>query len=129
MDHNNKKVDITLEIRDAISIVSSARTRINLALDTEKLSQIAYDKLLRKRKVGADTTELELIVNLRNLLTAKLGVIQAYIANRKAESRLLLASGIIANRYMERTSTSSIDVNRMKVLAQNRKLSFFIPLK
>lgn len=128
MDLENIKADITNDIKNSISTMLSLRQRIKLNLESENMVMLSYKKLLRRRDVGADTTELELIISLKNLLNAKLTIIQSYIDQRKAESRLLTANGTISNRYVER-NMKALDRNRVRILADNHMLKYFLPIQ
>lgn len=119
--------DITQQVNDALANIYSARARVDTAERNAKLAQEAYKKLVRKRALGGNVPELELITKSQDILSAKQDLLNALVDNKIAESQLLAAEGIIANRYPELTSQNSFDRKRLRALSRHAQLRYFAP--
>ena len=122
------KRQVTRDVINALAALYSAQKRYKSTKQTEKLAQLAYDKLLRKRELGSGVKELEMIVTLRNLINARLATLSAQVAQKKADTALLAAQGILANQYAVKNARTEFDLYRTARLAEAKKLSYFSPL-
>jgi hypothetical protein len=68
----------------------------------------------------------ELIINITNLLQAKLAKIAATIDNKRAESNLLQAQGIIATHYAGMVAGNPLERLRIQQLTEKGDLQYFL---
>lgn len=125
----DKQNTVYTNIQNSMAQVYSSRSRVKIALLQQRLTQSAYDRLVKQKNTGEGATELEMILNLRKLLSSKQQAIQATIDSRRAESQLLAATGTISNLYVDRTMQSNLDKMRIKALTLNKVLDFFVPVE
>ncbi|HJP23108.1 MAG TPA: TolC family protein [Alphaproteobacteria bacterium] len=103
------------EVRDALTAVESARRSIALARQRQELASEIYaaaSRLHERRQV----TEYEITQQLNGLLAADTALIQAQIAGKQGETRLLASLGILARAYGQRTALTNFDRGRLKRL-------------
>ncbi|MGH8604292.1 MAG: hypothetical protein ACREXR_16405, partial [Gammaproteobacteria bacterium] len=84
------------------------------------------NSLARVEESGGPVDENELIINIRNLLTAKLAKIAATIDTKRAESSLLAAQGVIAQHYAGMTADKPIERFRLELLSAKGDLQYFL---
>ncbi len=118
--------DVVSEVNDALSNLQAARARIEHAERSFESARRAYNSLARVAESGGPVGENELIINIRNLLTAKLAKIAATIDNKKAESDLLAAQGVIAQHYAGMTADKPIERFRLELLSAKGDLQYFL---
>ncbi|HTT07723.1 MAG TPA: TolC family protein [Gammaproteobacteria bacterium] len=113
------------QVNDALAAVFAARAQVDITEKNVNFAQTAYDKLVKRREIGGDVRELELVTKSQELLAARLNHINALINNKIAESNLLAAQGIIAAAYGEATAPSSVDIQRLESLAGYGVFKYF----
>lgn len=102
--------------------VEIAKTTLEKARTAQKQAQTLYD--------AGRLTEFEQLSKTSDLLVADLEFISAAVAFKKSEAQLLHAQGLLASRYVERSSTGvKFDQNRVKVMAASREMQFFTPME
>ncbi|MGH8644890.1 MAG: TolC family protein [Gammaproteobacteria bacterium] len=118
--------DVVRDVNDALSNLQAARARMQHAERSFEFARRAYNSLARVEESGGPINENELIINIRNLLTAKLAKIAATIDNKRAESRLLQAQGVIAQHYAAMTADRPIERYRLELLSEKGDLQYFL---
>lgn len=113
------------EIKDWLSAMAGARKRFVLAENEIGRLKTSLEGLNKRRQIGADITQSEIVQALRKLLRAELTMVSASIDNKMAESRLLAAQGTLARDYGLRTALNEIDEKRLGMLAEGGFLDFF----
>lgn len=119
--------DVIREVNDAHSAYMSALTRVEAAQDAIKLSEFAFQQVDRRSQIGEYVTQVELNRNRRDVLSARLALIAARIDVRRAQSRLLAAQGMIAQRYPGMHAYNDFERYRIAMLGSNKALKFFRP--
>ena len=89
-----------------------------------RLLRAAYESLVRQLDAGLVGDD-QIILALRNLISAEQATIGARIDNREAETALLYAQGIIANVLPGQLAVSALDQHRLTLLADAGYLRYF----
>ncbi|MGH6635723.1 MAG: TolC family protein [Gammaproteobacteria bacterium] len=118
--------DVVSDVNNALSNLQAARARIEHAEQSFESARRAYNRLARVEESGGSVAENELIINIRNLLTAKLAKIAATIDNKRAESNLLAAQGVIAQHYAGMTADKPIERYRLELLSEKGDFQYFL---
>jgi hypothetical protein len=71
-------------------------------------------------------SQVELNRNRRDVLAARLSLINAQIDVRRTQSRLLAAQGVIAERYPGTHAYNDFERHRIATLGANKALKFFL---
>lgn len=117
--------DVARDVNDALSQLTTTRVRVERETQRLAAARAAYDSIARQAESGA-VNENELIINIGNLLNAKLGRIQAMIDSKRAETNLLAAQGIIATHYAGMTAGNGLERLRIRQLAEQGDLQYFL---
>lgn len=104
--------------------LSSARHRLNLAKNSLRLADAAYESALRLMHEGV-MASYETLGRLQGRLDARIAVNAAMIDARLAESRLFAALGLSAERAGERTATTTGDRERLALLRRSGQFRHF----
>lgn len=120
---------IVRDVRDALSGLHSARTRLEIAERNVTYAETAFSRLESRRAAGGDVRELELISKSRELLNAKAARLSAQIDNKIAETQLLVAQGVIAAQYPSVVASNDFDRQRVQLLTNGDELRYFAPLE
>jgi len=118
--------DVVEDVNNALSNLQAARARVEHAERSFESARRAYNSLARVEESGGPVDENELIINIRNLLTAKLAKIAATIDTKRAESNLLAAQGVIAQHYAGMTADKPIERFRLELLSAEGDLQYFL---
>lgn len=118
--------DVMREANDAYSAYFSSLSRVQAAEEALKLSEFAYQLVDKKFHIGEFVSQVELNRNRRDVLAARLSVINAQIDVRRAQSRLLAAQGVIADRYPGMRAYNDFERHRIAALGANKALKFFL---
>jgi outer membrane protein TolC len=118
--------EVANEVNDALSNLRTSRSRVQHAEENLKAATDAYNSIAEQAEVGGLVNEDELIINIRNLLDAKLTKIDATIDNKRAESNLLAAQGVISQHYAGMTAASPLDRVRLNMLMDKGGLEYFL---
>lgn len=118
--------DVVRDVNNALSNLEAARARVEHAERSLEFARRAYNSLARVEESGGPVGENELIINIRNLLTAKLAKIAATIDTKRAESILLAAQGVIAQHYAGMTADNPIERFRLELLSAKGDLQYFL---
>lgn len=118
--------DVIREANDAYSAYFSSLSRVQAAEEALKLSEFAYQLVDKKFHIGEFVSQVELNRNRRDVLAARLSVINAHIDVRRAQSRLLAAQGVIADRYPGMRAFNDFERHRIAALGANKALKFFL---
>ncbi|MBI3374011.1 MAG: TolC family protein [Betaproteobacteria bacterium] len=118
--------DVIREANDAYAAYFSSVSRVQEAQEALKLSEFAYQLVDRKFHIGEFVSQVELNRNRRDVLAARLAVINAQIDVRRAQSRLLGAQGVIADRYPGMRAFNDFERHRIATLGANKALKFFL---
>ena len=103
------------KVRGALTAVESARHAIALARQRQELAGQSYNAA-RRLQERRQVTEYEITQQLNGLLAADTALIQAQIAGKQGETRLLASLGILARVYGQRTALTNFDRGRLKRL-------------
>lgn len=117
--------DVIRDVNDAYSAYSSSITRVEDAQDALKLSEFAYQQVEKRFQIGEFVSQVELNRNRRDVLSARLSLIAARIDVRRAQSRLLAAQGVIADRYPGMHAYNDFERYRIAMLGSNKALKYF----
>lgn len=118
--------DVVREVNDALSSIKTARARIARSTERLEASRAAYNSLARREEAGSEVNRNELILIIRRLLSAKLGSIAAVIDNKRAESALLAAQGLLPRHYAPWTSRNAFETHRLNQLATTGDVKHFL---
>ena len=121
----NLENNVTREVNDALDIVHGARMRLDFAERNLQLANESYERILKRREIGADVTALELVTALQELLSAKSERISALVDNKIAETQLLAAQGVIASRFTSTDANSPFENRRLDMLREIGALRYF----
>ncbi|MEA1938000.1 MAG: TolC family protein [Pseudomonadota bacterium] len=117
------------EIRNALTQIETARAQETFAdRESERLTR-AHDGLIRQRDSGQQVTQDEITRTLRNLLAADLNLIRARIDNKRGETLLMAAQGILPSRYAMETAASEYDRDRITRLADAGIIEQMAPME
>jgi len=119
--------DVIRDVNDAYSAYSSSLIRVQAAQDALKLSELAYQQVEKKFQIGERVSQVELNRNRRDVLGAKQALINAQIDVQRANSRLLAAQGVIADRYPGMHAYNDFERHRVAMLGTNKALKYFRP--
>jgi outer membrane protein TolC len=117
--------DVARDVNDAISSLNTARIRIQREGQRLDAAHAAYDSIARLSESEV-VNENELIINITNLLQAKLAKIAATIDNKRAESSLLAAQGVIATHYAGMVAGNPLERLRILQLSEKGDLQYFL---
>ena len=112
------------EIATDLATVQGARAELVHATEETRLLRAAYESLVRQLDAGLVGDD-QIILALRNLISAEQATIGARIDNREAETALLYAQGIIANVLPGQLAVSALDQHRLTLLADAGYLRYF----
>ena len=79
----------------------------------------------KRFQIGERVSQVELNHNRRDILSARLALINAQIDVRRAQSRLLAAQGVIADRYPGMHAYNDFERHRVAMLGANKALKYF----
>jgi outer membrane protein TolC len=119
--------DVIRDVNDAYSAYSSSLTRVQAAQDALKLSELAFQQVEKRFQIGERVSQVELNRNRRDVLGAKQALINAQIDVQRANSRLLAAQGVIADRYPGMHAYNDFERHRVAMLGSNKALKYFRP--
>ncbi|MBF0612409.1 MAG: TolC family protein [Magnetococcales bacterium] len=125
LSRESTEKDIAKEVEDALASVSSARLRKKAAKRTEELAALTLNKLRSRSESVGDVNELELTLKQRELLQARTASILAQMDAKRAETRLLMAQGILAETMGDKTAIDEFDRYRIQLLADSKATPFF----
>lgn len=117
--------DVARDVNNALSNLETARTRIKLEEQRVAAAHAAYNSIARLSESELINVN-ELIINITNLLQAKLAKIAATIDNKRAESNLLQAQGIIATHYAGMVAGNPLERLRIQQLTEKGDLQYFL---
>jgi len=117
--------DVARDVNDALSNLQTARIRIQREGQRLDAAHAAYNSIARLSESDV-VNENELIINITNLLNAKLAKIAATIDNKRAESNLLRAQGIIATHYAGMVAGNPLERWRIQQLSEKGDLQYFL---
>jgi outer membrane protein TolC len=117
--------DVARDVNDALSRLETARVRIKREEQRLAAAHAAYNSIARLSESEL-VNENELIINITNLLQAKLAKIAATIDNKRAESNLLQAQGIIATHYAGMVAGNPLERLRIQQLTEKGDLQYFL---
>jgi outer membrane protein TolC len=113
------------EVSDALTTLSSARARIASVANYEDLAAKALEKGKKRWQVKADIRSTELVIKSRNLLDARLARVAATVAYKQAETNLLAAQGLLAQKVAEQSAVNDFDRHRLLVLSSSGATPYF----
>lgn len=119
--------EIIRDVNDAYSAYTSSLIRVQDAQDALNLSKFSYRQVERKFQIGERVSQVELNRNRRDVLSGQQALINAQIDVRRAQSRLLAAQGVIADRYPGMHAYNDFERHRVAMLGANKALKFFSP--
>ena len=119
--------DVIRDVNDSYSAYSSSVIRAQEAQDALKLSEFAYQQVERRFQIGERVSQVELNRNRRDVLSARQALINAQIDVQRANSRLLAAQGVIADRYPGMHAYNDFERHRVAMLGANKALKYFSP--
>ncbi len=111
--------DVIRDVNDALTSIKTSRTRIARSNEQLEAAEAAFDSLARREEASADVNRNELILIVRRLLSARLAHINALIDNKRAESALLAAQGLLSRHYGPWTSHNAFESHRLEQLASS----------
>jgi outer membrane protein TolC len=117
--------DVARDVNDALSNLETARARIQREEQRLAAAHAAYNSIARLSESEL-VNENELIINITNLLNAKLAKIAATIDNKRAESNLLRAQGVIATHYAGMVAGNPLERLRILQLSEKGDLQYFL---
>ena len=118
------ETQVRQQLATDLAAVQSARAAMVSAAAQANALRAAYESL--DRQLGAGLVgEDQIILALRNLVSAELAKDGAAIDNRQAETALLYDQGIIANILPGQTALSALDRRRLTLLADAGVLKYF----
>jgi outer membrane protein TolC len=117
--------DVARDVHNALSNLETARTRVQREEQRLAAAHAAYNSIARLSESEL-VNENELIINITNLLQAKLAKIAATIDNKRAESNLLRAQGIIATHYAGMVAGNPLERLRIQQLTEKGDLQYFL---
>lgn len=103
------------ELRDAGTAVRSARARVEITRRGKESAQMVFDRA-KQYQDERRVTEYELTEKLIKLLETEKAHVQAMVAAKQAEARLLGAAGALVDRFGERTAETEMDRQRISGL-------------
>ena len=103
------------ELRDAGTAVRSARARVDITRRGKESAQMVFDRA-KQYQDDRRVTEYELTEKLLKLLETEKAHVQALVAAKQAEARLLGAAGLLVDRFGERTAETEMDRQRISGL-------------
>lgn len=115
------------ELSDALMALYTLHGQRAASEKGVELSQLAYDKLLHKQSIGADVSELDIVLTVRNLVAQRAVLMDTNVEVQKARAKLMLATGEIANHYIDQTAETELDQLRAERMADKGLLSYFLP--
>jgi outer membrane protein TolC len=118
------ETQVRQEIATDLTAVQGARAELVHATEETRLLRSAYESLVRQLDAGLVGDD-QIILALRNLISAEQTQIGARIDNREAETALLYAQGIIANALPGQIAVSALDRHRLTLLADAGYLKYF----
>ena len=119
------KNSVKRQVSDAHAGYLSAKNRLANAGDALTISELAYQLLETKFKIGENVSQVELNRNRRDLVSAKRAVSSAQIDIRIMESRLMAAQGNMTERYFIRNTENQFEQRRIATLEANNVLKYF----
>lgn len=117
---------VVREVNDALTGIQTARDRAKRAEQNLKSAREAYNSLARRQELGGDVNVNELLTQVQILLGAKLTKISATIDNKRAESNLLAAQGIISQHYGGMTARNALERQRISRLAEQEGFQYLL---
>jgi outer membrane protein TolC len=126
IDKRSIENDVVRDVNDGLSNLQAARARMQHAERSFESALQAYNSLAKVEEAGGPINENELIINIRNLLAAKLARIAATIDNKRAASNLLAAQGVIAEHYGGMTADDPIERYRLELLSEKGDFQYFL---
>jgi outer membrane protein TolC len=117
--------DVARDVNDALISLQTARVRIQREGQRVDAAHAAYDSIARLSESEV-VNENELIINITTLLQAKLAKIAATIDNKRAESSLLAAQGVIATHYAGMVAGNPLERLRIQQLTEKGDLQYFL---
>jgi|GEM_PF-1621042 len=115
------------DVNDAYSAYSSSLIRVQAAQDALKLSEFAYQQVEKRFQIGERVSQVELNRNRRDVLAGRQALINARIDVHRAQSRLLAAQGVIADRYPGKLAYNDFERHRVAMLGASKVLKYFSP--
>ncbi len=112
------------EFLAARGALASSREQIRIGELAVKTAREVYDSAVVQQDLGL-VAAYEGIARLSTLLSTEIQLIQAKVALRTAESRLLASVGALAERYGELTAQTGIDRERLALLLSSGALKHF----
>jgi len=117
--------DVARDVNNALSNLETARIRVQREEQRLASAHAAYNSIARLSESELVNVN-ELIINITNLLQAKLAKIAATIDNKRAESNLLQAQGIIATHYAGMVAGNPLERLRIQQLTEKGDLQYFL---
>jgi outer membrane protein TolC len=125
MDKRATHNDVARDVHNALSNLETARVRVQREEQRLAAAHAAYNSIARLWESDLVNVN-ELIINITNLLNAKLDKIRATIDNKRAESNLLQAQGIIATHYAGMVAGNPLERWRIRQLSEKGDLQYFL---
>ena len=119
------KNSVKRQVSDAHAGYMSAKNRLADAGDALAISELAYQLLETKFKIGENVSQVELNRNRRALVSAKRAVSAAQIDIRIMESRLMAAQGNMTEHYFMKNAENQFEQRRIATLVANNVLKYF----
>ncbi len=116
------------EIDMGFDLVQLADSRLKFSQEMANFSETAFDRLRKRRDIGADVNENELLETLRNLHTARSAVAAARIARKQAETGLYQAMGMLQQMHVSDAASNDFERMRLAALQHTGRLYYFTPL-
>lgn len=117
--------DVARDVNNALIRLDTARVRVERESQRLAAADAAYNSIARLAESEV-VNENELIINIDNLLQAKLAKIAATIDNKKAEAELLQAQGVIATHYAGMVAGNPLERLRILQLSEKGDLQYFL---
>ncbi len=115
------------EIDDGYLQLRLLAQQIDSAENEVKYLQTAYDRLQKRREIGSDVNENELIETLRNLYAARAALLTRRVARKQVETALFRAMGMQQQLHVSDAADSAFDRMRLTALANSGELRYFTP--
>lgn len=115
---------INQQLDDALVELNSAGARVSITQRNLELARTRYEKAV-DGQTRRGTTEFEIVTQSRALLDANRDWIRALTDQKIRESRVLAATGLLAQTYGERTAMTELDRQRIDLLASRHRFQYF----
>lgn len=120
--------NIVKEVSDAVATLTTARSRVRIAGQSQKLAQESLAKAQKLRHSLGTVGELEIILKLRELVNARNGQVNALLDSRIAHARLLAAQGTLPVAFSQKQAQGNpLENMRIQRLQESGQVGYFSP--